>query len=75
MSIDLTKSAAEMIHDAASGRDQTLFAVIKQNFDVEKAELTKKAHVFKLACRHCPRKMTWWSKKGYTGLVEHLKGT
>eukprot|EP00924_Labyrinthula_sp_SR-Ha-C_P012468 snap_masked-scaffold_10-processed-gene-7.9-mRNA-1 protein AED:1.00 eAED:1.00 QI:0/-1/0/0/-1/1/1/0/95 len=49
------------------------FVVIKQNFDVEKAELTKKAYVFKLPCKHCPRKMTWWSKKGYTGLMEHLK--
>eukprot|EP00924_Labyrinthula_sp_SR-Ha-C_P009484 augustus_masked-scaffold_2-processed-gene-25.51-mRNA-1 protein AED:0.37 eAED:0.40 QI:0/-1/0/1/-1/1/1/0/579 len=62
-----------MIHEAASGRDPVLFAVIKQNFDVEKAELTKKAHVFRLPCKHCPRKMTWWSKKGYTGLMEHLK--
>eukprot|EP00924_Labyrinthula_sp_SR-Ha-C_P016884 snap_masked-scaffold_6-processed-gene-17.8-mRNA-1 protein AED:1.00 eAED:1.00 QI:0/-1/0/0/-1/1/1/0/78 len=73
MSIDLTKSATEMIHEAASGRDQTLFAVIKQNFDVEKAEFTKREYVFKLPCKHCPRKMTWWSKKGYTGLMEHLK--
>eukprot|EP00924_Labyrinthula_sp_SR-Ha-C_P005720 augustus_masked-scaffold_14-processed-gene-3.4-mRNA-1 protein AED:0.43 eAED:0.43 QI:0/0/0/0.5/1/1/2/0/553 len=62
-----------MIHEAASGRNPILFAVIKQNFDVEKAELTKKAHVFKLPCKHYPRKMTWWSKKGYTGLMEHLK--
>eukprot|EP00924_Labyrinthula_sp_SR-Ha-C_P010698 augustus_masked-scaffold_49-processed-gene-1.6-mRNA-1 protein AED:1.00 eAED:1.00 QI:0/0/0/0/1/1/2/0/414 len=73
MSIDLTKSAAEMIHEDDSGRNPVLFVVIKQNFDVEKAELTKKAHVFKLPCKHCPRKMIWWSKKGYTGLMEHLK--
>eukprot|EP00924_Labyrinthula_sp_SR-Ha-C_P002200 snap_masked-scaffold_19-processed-gene-3.17-mRNA-1 protein AED:1.00 eAED:1.00 QI:0/0/0/0/1/1/2/0/233 len=45
MNIDLTKSATEMIHEAASGRDPVLFAVIKQNFDVEKAKLTKKAHL------------------------------
>eukprot|EP00924_Labyrinthula_sp_SR-Ha-C_P002204 snap_masked-scaffold_19-processed-gene-3.30-mRNA-1 protein AED:1.00 eAED:1.00 QI:0/-1/0/0/-1/1/1/0/70 len=70
MSIDLTKFAAEMIHEAASGQDQTLLAVTKQNFDLEKTELTKKAHVFKLPCKHCPKKMTWYSKKGYTGLLE-----
>eukprot|EP00924_Labyrinthula_sp_SR-Ha-C_P016103 augustus_masked-scaffold_4-processed-gene-19.17-mRNA-1 protein AED:0.26 eAED:0.28 QI:0/-1/0/1/-1/1/1/0/578 len=62
-----------MIHEAASGRDQNLFAVIKQNFDVEKAEFTRREYVFKLPCKHYPRKMTWWSKKGYTGLMEHLK--
>eukprot|EP00924_Labyrinthula_sp_SR-Ha-C_P002716 snap_masked-scaffold_13-processed-gene-4.54-mRNA-1 protein AED:1.00 eAED:1.00 QI:0/-1/0/0/-1/1/1/0/94 len=73
MSIDLTNSATEMIHEDASGRNPVLFAVIKQNFDVEKAELTNKAHVFKLPCILCLRKMTWWSKKGYTGLMEHLK--
>eukprot|EP00924_Labyrinthula_sp_SR-Ha-C_P015387 snap_masked-scaffold_115-processed-gene-0.1-mRNA-1 protein AED:1.00 eAED:1.00 QI:0/-1/0/0/-1/1/1/0/321 len=73
MSIDLTKSATEMIYEDSSRRDLILFAVIKQNFDAKKAELTKKAHVFKLPCKHYPRKMTWWSKKGYTGLMEHLK--
>eukprot|EP00924_Labyrinthula_sp_SR-Ha-C_P007648 snap_masked-scaffold_42-processed-gene-2.17-mRNA-1 protein AED:0.74 eAED:1.00 QI:0/-1/0/1/-1/1/1/0/498 len=73
MSIDLTKSVTEMIHEAASGRDPVLFAVIKQNFDVEKAEVTKREYVFRLPCKHCPRKMTWWRKKGYTGLMEHLK--
>eukprot|EP00924_Labyrinthula_sp_SR-Ha-C_P009463 snap_masked-scaffold_2-processed-gene-24.1-mRNA-1 protein AED:1.00 eAED:1.00 QI:0/-1/0/0/-1/1/1/0/94 len=73
MNIDLPKSAAELFHEEPSGRDPVLFTVIKQSFDVERAELTKKAHVFKLACRHCPRKMTWWSKKGYTGLMEHLQ--
>eukprot|EP00924_Labyrinthula_sp_SR-Ha-C_P001165 snap_masked-scaffold_7-processed-gene-15.8-mRNA-1 protein AED:1.00 eAED:1.00 QI:0/-1/0/0/-1/1/1/0/94 len=73
MNIDLPKSAAELIHEESSGRDPVLFAVIKQNFDAEKAELTNKVHIFKLPCKHCPRKMTWWSKKCYTGLMEHLK--
>eukprot|EP00924_Labyrinthula_sp_SR-Ha-C_P012095 snap_masked-scaffold_26-processed-gene-3.17-mRNA-1 protein AED:1.00 eAED:1.00 QI:0/0/0/0/1/1/2/0/158 len=70
MNIDLPKSAAELIHEESSERDPVLFAVIKQSFDVGKVGLTKKAHAFKLPCKHSPTKMTWWS---CTGLMEHLK--
>eukprot|EP00924_Labyrinthula_sp_SR-Ha-C_P008487 maker-scaffold_32-snap-gene-1.38-mRNA-1 protein AED:0.28 eAED:0.31 QI:0/0/0/1/1/1/2/0/283 len=73
MSIDLTNSSSELIHEDSSRRDPILFAIIKQNFKIENVELTTKEHILKLPCRHCPREMTWWSKKGFTGLMEHLK--
>eukprot|EP00924_Labyrinthula_sp_SR-Ha-C_P010252 snap_masked-scaffold_23-processed-gene-1.3-mRNA-1 protein AED:1.00 eAED:1.00 QI:0/0/0/0/1/1/2/0/247 len=73
MNSDSTKSAAETIHDDASGQDQTLFVVIKQSLDVEKAEFTKREYVFRLPYKHCLKKMTWWSKKGYTGPMERLR--
>eukprot|EP00924_Labyrinthula_sp_SR-Ha-C_P002056 maker-scaffold_99-snap-gene-0.1-mRNA-1 protein AED:0.22 eAED:0.24 QI:0/0/0/1/0/0/3/0/332 len=73
MNTDSTKSAAKTIHDDASGRDQALFAVIKQSLDVEKAEFIKRENLFRLPYKHCLKKMTWWSKKGYTGLMEHLR--
>eukprot|EP00924_Labyrinthula_sp_SR-Ha-C_P002170 snap_masked-scaffold_19-processed-gene-2.12-mRNA-1 protein AED:1.00 eAED:1.00 QI:0/-1/0/0/-1/1/1/0/60 len=56
MSIDLTRSATEMIHEAASGQDQTLFAVIKQNFDFEKAKLTKKSARIQASLQTLPKK-------------------
>eukprot|EP00924_Labyrinthula_sp_SR-Ha-C_P007912 snap_masked-scaffold_28-processed-gene-4.54-mRNA-1 protein AED:1.00 eAED:1.00 QI:0/-1/0/0/-1/1/1/0/59 len=59
MNIDLPKSVTELILEGSSRGDPILFAIFKQNFNVEKAELTKKAHVFKLPCKRCSRKMTW----------------
>eukprot|EP00924_Labyrinthula_sp_SR-Ha-C_P005219 snap_masked-scaffold_1-processed-gene-24.36-mRNA-1 protein AED:1.00 eAED:1.00 QI:0/-1/0/0/-1/1/1/0/61 len=56
MSIDLTKSATEMIHEAASGRNPVVFTIIKQNFDVEKVELTKKSARIQASLQTLPKK-------------------
>eukprot|EP00924_Labyrinthula_sp_SR-Ha-C_P012114 maker-scaffold_26-snap-gene-4.5-mRNA-1 protein AED:0.30 eAED:0.34 QI:0/0/0/1/0/0.33/3/0/563 len=72
MSVDLTKSASDLILEDSERRDSALFLIVQQNYDVSNAKFTEKPYVFKLTCKHYTRSLTWWSKKGYSGLMDHL---